>query len=92
MKNQWFFEKITIDKLLSNLIKRQREVIQINKIRKEKGVIPRYTKEIQRIIRSYFKKEHTWREPWHQLHMYQMMALSGISGSRDPWSCEGSMA
>ena len=44
-----------IDKPLSKLIKRQRENMQINKIRNEKGDITTDTEEIQRIIRSYYK-------------------------------------
>ena len=52
----WFFQKIKIiDKPLSKLTKRQREDIQINKIRNEKGDITTDMEEIQRIIRSYFK-------------------------------------
>ena len=52
----WFLEKINkIDKPLSKLIKRQRENMQINKIRNEKGDITTDTEEIQRIIRSYYK-------------------------------------
>ena len=52
----WFFEKINkIDKPLSKLIKRQRENIQINKIRNEKGDKTTDTEEIQRIIGSYYK-------------------------------------
>ena len=51
----WFLEKIKIDKPLSKLIKRQRENMQINKIRNEKGDITTDTEEIQRIIRSYSK-------------------------------------
>ncbi|KAL6089590.1 hypothetical protein STEG23_038192 [Scotinomys teguina] len=52
----WFFEKINkIDKPLSRLTKRQRESIQINKIRNEIGDITTNNEEIQRIIRSYFK-------------------------------------
>ena len=52
----WFFEKINkTDKLLSKLNKRQRENIQINKIRNEIGDITTDMEEIQRIIRSYFK-------------------------------------
>ena len=43
-----------IDKPLSKLTKRQRENIQINKIRNKKGDITN-SKEIQRIIRPYFK-------------------------------------
>ena len=49
-------EKINkIDKPLSKLIKRQRENMQINKIRNEKGDITTDTEEIQRIIRSSYK-------------------------------------
>ncbi|KAL6082582.1 hypothetical protein STEG23_001613 [Scotinomys teguina] len=52
----WFFEKINkIDKPLARLTKRQRESIQINKIRNENRDITTDNKEIQRIIRSYFK-------------------------------------
>ena len=43
-----------IDKPLSKLTKRQREKIQINKIRNEKGDIIRDMEQIQRLIRSYF--------------------------------------
>ncbi|KAL6091544.1 hypothetical protein STEG23_024167 [Scotinomys teguina] len=51
-----FFEKINkIEKPLSRLAKRQRESIQINKIRNEIGDIKTDNDEIQRIIRSYFK-------------------------------------
>ena len=51
----WFFEKITkIDKSLAELIKKQREKNQINKIRKENGKITRDNSEIQRIIRDYY--------------------------------------
>ncbi|KAL6087874.1 hypothetical protein STEG23_022054 [Scotinomys teguina] len=56
----WFFEKINkIDKPLSRLTKRQRESIQINKIRNEIGDITTDNEEIQRIIRSYFKNLYT---------------------------------
>ena len=52
----WFLEKINkIDKPLPKLIKRQRENMQINKIRNEKGDITTDTEEIQRIIRSYYE-------------------------------------
>ncbi|KAL6091998.1 hypothetical protein STEG23_001323 [Scotinomys teguina] len=52
----WFFEKINkIDKPLSRRTKRQRESIQINKIRSEIGDITTDNEEIQRIIRTYFK-------------------------------------
>ena len=50
-----FFEQINkIDKPLSKLTKRQRENIQIHKIKTEKEEITTDTEEIQRIIRSYF--------------------------------------
>ena len=44
-----------IDKPLFKLIKMQRKNIQINKIRNENGDITIDTKEIQTIIRSYYK-------------------------------------
>ncbi|KAL6093924.1 hypothetical protein STEG23_022499 [Scotinomys teguina] len=44
-----------MDKPLSRLTKRQRESIQINKIRNESGDITTDNEEIQRIIRTYFK-------------------------------------
>ena len=48
----WFFEKINkIDRPLARLTKGQRESIQINKIRNEKGDITTETEEIQKIIR-----------------------------------------
>ena len=51
----WFFEKLNkIDKPWPKLIKRQRENMQNNKIKNVKGDIVD-TKEIQRIIKSYFK-------------------------------------
>ena len=51
----WFFEKINkIDKPLARLIKKNRERMQINKIRNEKGEITTDTAEIQRIIRDYY--------------------------------------
>jgi hypothetical protein len=55
----WSLEKVSkIDKLLLMLTKRQRqrENIQINKIRNEKGVIATGTEKIQKIIKSYFKR------------------------------------
>ena len=53
----WFFEDISkIDKSLARLIKKKREMMQINKIRNEKGEITTDTTEIQRIIRDYYKK------------------------------------
>ena len=52
----WFFEKINkIDKPLPKLTKRQKENILINKTRDGNGDITTDTKEIQKIIRTYFK-------------------------------------
>jgi hypothetical protein len=52
----WFFEKIKkIDKPLTKLTTGQRDSIQINKMRNEKGDITTKTEEIQKIIRSYYK-------------------------------------
>ena len=48
-----------IDKPLSKLTKKQRENIQINKIRNEKGDIKTDTEEIQRILRTYFENLYT---------------------------------
>jgi hypothetical protein len=31
-------------------------------------------------------KEHTWRDPWHWLHIWQKMAVLDISGRRGPWA------
>ena len=53
----WFSEKINkIDKPLARLIKKQKEKIQINKIRNENGEITTDTTEIQRIIRDYYQQ------------------------------------
>ena len=53
----WFFEKINkIDKPLTRLIKKNRERMQINKIRNEKGEITIDTAEIQRIVRQYYEQ------------------------------------
>jgi hypothetical protein len=41
------------------LPKRQRDNIQSNEIRDEKGAITTYMEGIQRIIRSYFKNQYT---------------------------------
>ena len=52
-----FYEKINkIDKLSARLIKKQREKIQINKIRNENGEITIDNTEIQRIIRDYYQQ------------------------------------
>jgi hypothetical protein len=51
------FEKINnIDKLLARLTRGHRYSILINKIRNEKGDIITEPKEIQSIIRSYYKR------------------------------------
>ena len=53
----WFFQKINkIDKLLSRLIKKKRERIQIKTIRNERGEIPTDITEIQRIVRNYYQE------------------------------------
>jgi hypothetical protein len=46
-------------KSLSKLTKSPRETFQINKIKNENGNIKRDTKEIQRIIRIYFKNQYS---------------------------------
>ena len=45
-----------IDKNLARPIKRKRERTQINKIMNERGEITTNTKEIQRIIRTYYEQ------------------------------------
>ena len=53
----WFFEKINkIEKPLARLIKKQREMNQINKIRNENGEITTDNIEIQRIRRDYYQQ------------------------------------
>ena len=53
----WFFEKINkIDKSLARLIKKQKEMNQINRIRNENGEITTDNTEIQRIIRDYYQQ------------------------------------
>ena len=53
----WFFEKINkFNKLLSWLIKKKRERIQINTIRNERGEITTDTTVIPRIVRNYYKE------------------------------------
>ena len=53
----WFFEGINkIDKPLARLFKKQREKIQIYKIRNENGEITTDNTEIQRIIRDYYQR------------------------------------
>ena len=53
----WFFEKINkIDKPLARLIKKKREMNQINKIRNEKGEVTIDNAEIKRVIRDYYEQ------------------------------------
>ena len=53
----WFFEKINkIDKPLARLIRKKREKNQINKVRNEGGEVTTDDREIQRIIRDYYKQ------------------------------------
>ena len=51
------FEKINkIDKLLSRLIKKTRERIQIHTITNERGETTTHTTEIQRTVRNYYEE------------------------------------
>ena len=53
----WFFEKINkIDKPLARLTRGHRDSILINKTRNEKGDITTEPEEIQKIIRSFYKR------------------------------------
>ena len=53
----WFFKKINkFDKTSARLIKKKREMNQINKIRNEKGEVTADNAEIQRIIRDYYEQ------------------------------------
>ena len=67
--NSWFFEKINkIDKPLARLIKKQRENIQVNKIRDKIEEKSTDNSEIQRMKRDYYqqlyanKKRTTWKK------------------------------
>jgi hypothetical protein len=56
----WFFEEINkIDKPLARLTRGYRDSILTNKIRNEKGDIVTEHKEIQNIIRSYYKGQYS---------------------------------
>ena len=60
-----------MDKTLSKLTKRQRENIQINKIRNENVDITTDTDEIERIIRSYFENLcYTKLESLKEMHSF----------------------
>jgi hypothetical protein len=53
----WFFEKINkIDKPLARLTRGHRDSIPINKIKNEKGDITTDPEEIQKTIRSFYKR------------------------------------
>ena len=53
----FIFENINkIDKPLARLIKNNREMNQINKLRNEKGEVTTENAEIQRIIRDYYEQ------------------------------------
>jgi hypothetical protein len=53
----WFFEKINkIDKPLARLTRGDWDSILINKNRKEEGDITTESEEIQKILRSYYKR------------------------------------
>ena len=53
----WFFENINkINKSSARLIKKNRERVQVNKIRNWKGQVTMDITEIQRIIRDYCKQ------------------------------------
>ena len=53
----WFFEKINkIEKPLIRLIKKKRERTQINTIRNEREETTNDTREIRRIIKSYYEE------------------------------------
>ena len=62
-----FFEKINkTDKTLGRLIKKKREMTQINKIRDEKGEITADTAELQMIIRDYYKEQYANKMDNHE--------------------------
>ena len=52
----FFFEKINkIDKPLARLLKKKREMTQIDKIMNENGIITTNPSEIQAIIKEYYE-------------------------------------
>ena len=60
-----FFEKINkIDKPLARLLKKKREMTQIDNIMNENGIITTNPSEIQAIIREYYEKLYANRGAW----------------------------
>ena len=56
----WFFERINkIDNPLARLIKKKREMIQINKIMNERREITTRNTELQTIIREHYEELYT---------------------------------
>jgi hypothetical protein len=76
-----FFEEISkIDKPLAKIMKGHRDSIQINKIRNKRGDVTIETKEIQKIISSYYKSLYSTKlenleEMDNALDRYQMPKL-----------------
>ena len=61
----WFLEKINkIDKPPARLLKKKREIIQIDKIVNENGIITTNPSEIQAIIREYYEKYYVLPTHW----------------------------
>jgi hypothetical protein len=81
-RRSWFFEKINeIDKPLARLTRGHRDSNLINKIRNEKGDITTDPKEIQNIVRSYYKRRYSTKlenldEMNNFLDRYQVQKLN----------------
>ena len=74
----WFFEKINkIDKPSARLIKKKRESVQINKIRKEKGKVTINTTGIQRITSDYYEQLYANKmDNLKEMHKYLKGTIS----------------